>query len=163
MSKSAKILKEKDLFDLDDNNNYCKISYEKFDINNINDKPIVKLLCGHVFYYDNIVLSYSITNKCNDNYIGKRICPYCRCTGGFLPHIKGEYIKGVHFRKKKLNSNNDSIKCSAKYLTGNKKDLICNCKANSKYFSINEEGKKIYYCGRHKKYADKIKSLKHLI
>ena len=152
MSKTAKLLKEKDLFNLDDSNNYCKISYEKFNIN----KPVVKLLCGHTFYYDNIVTSYSITNKCNDNYIGKRICPYCRSKGGFLPHINGDYIKGVHFRKstKLSNPRKLSIKCSAKYETGSKKGLQCECKGNPKYFKITKKGNKKFYCGKHKKYAD---------
>ena len=81
MTKLAKLVDNTD----DLSHDYCLISYQNFDKQDIrNNDPILKLLCGHTFFYDNILKSYKVTNVAGTNYIGKRICPYCKAINSSL-------------------------------------------------------------------------------
>ena len=140
-------------------NNYDLITYQDYSKELIDEGKfqIIKLICGHCFQYDHILKSYRITNRASHNYVGKRICPYCRTHGGYLPLIKGHYIKGVH---KMRNAKIDKPKCSAKLKSGSFKGKICGCIANEKYFRIKSDpdnlsnkSSKEYFCGRHKKFS----------
>ena len=109
------------------------ISYELYYEKSLHNEPrIVKLICGHCFFYDYIFRSYKITNKIGSNYIGKRICPYCTQYGGYLPLIKGHYIKGIHIKRSQTN-NKDTIanrhNCSAIIKTGKQAGEKCGCSA----------------------------------
>ncbi len=75
---------------------YCFISYENFKEEDYNNNNVVKLKCGHTFLYQHITESYKITNCSGRNYIGKRICPYCRKSGGYLPYNGSQAIRGIH-------------------------------------------------------------------
>jgi hypothetical protein len=75
---------------------YCLISYEKFNENDYTNNRVIKLKCGHKFMDQNITESYKITNCSGRNYIGKRICPYCRKSGGYLPYNGSNAIRGIH-------------------------------------------------------------------
>mgnify|MGYP000244599309 CR=1 FL=1 len=93
MPKAKFILKPKKKFV---NNSCCLISYQDFSENDYDSNKVVQLKCGHQYYYDNIIESYKITNTSGRNYIGKRICPYCRKSGGYLPYNGSQAIRGVH-------------------------------------------------------------------
>ena len=153
MKYKAKLIKDSNIDEL--SHKYCLISYEKYDLNNIESKAIIKLCCGHCFYYDYIIESYKITNRSSINR--KRLCPYCRGNGGYLPLIKGKWIKGIHnkIKIKKPEDNKDKIiknyYCAAILESGKNKGNICNCKTDNKYYNA---FKKKYYCGRHKKFKD---------
>jgi len=129
------------------NNNYCLISYVDYDLNNLENKPIVKLKCGHCFYLQNILHSYKITNNTKSTtYMGKRKCPYCRQTGGYLPDIYGDKIKGIHKTKIKTKTKGKKTlrktprkkrhRCYAKNKTGLRKNKRCCNSAKLCYFKF---------------------------
>ena len=130
---SLSTILNKDSINKDD---YCLISYQPLQDNDIFN-PIIKLLCGHKFYYKNILKSYKISNIKNRYKL--RICPYCTNYGGFLPTIGNAFIKDIHLEEQKI--------CSAILSTGKNKGGICGKKGiiskkiNDKYY---------YYCLRHK-------------
>lgn len=122
-----------------DENDSCLISYQPFNKNNIKDNPVIELVCGHRYYYDNILMSYrtSIIST-------SRVCPYCRSNGGYLPYIKDTYIKRIH-SSRKLYKTIFKKQCSAILITGKNKGIQCKFNAK-KIYNIGD----IYYCGRHK-------------
>lgn len=148
-------------------NDYCLISYKKFFENEeLSKSPIVKLLCGHCFFFENIKQSYAITNIKGNNYAGKRICPYCLKNGGYLPILDEKPVKDINLIKKKRITTKFNKLCSAKIINGLNAGKRCNCKANSKYSMFKTTKiktkigdkyintivkKKIYFCGKHKK------------
>jgi hypothetical protein len=117
----------------------CLISYEIFKTDTIDKNPIIELVCGHRFYYDNILMSYLTSS-----IYAKRVCPYCRRNGGYLPYIKDTYIKRVH-SSRTLYKTIFKKQCDAIILTGKNKGSKCTFNAQKRYH-IGE----IYYCGRHK-------------
>jgi len=143
---------------------HCLISYKKFYENNkLSKEPIVKLLCNHCFYFENIKNSYAITNKLRTNYIKKRACPYCMKNGGYLPILDNKPVKDINL----LLTNNKKFKllCNGIIKNGINKGNKCNYKANlqnSKFIikkikkNIDNNiittiiKKKVYYCGKHK-------------
>lgn len=151
---------------------YCLISYENFKEEDYSNNKIVKLKCGHTFLYEHITESYKITNCSGRNYIGKRICPYCRKSGGYLPYNGSQAIRGVHNlnavkvwrlkligEKKKTSGYNT---CCATLVCGIHRGYPCgslvknpkaphiyNLKINS---NVNEPVfTKLDWCGKHKK------------
>ena len=66
----------------DDSDNECPICFS-----DIKPENKVKLKCGHCFNYSCILLTYqNEIRKASRYYKGKkRICPYCRSDGGYLP------------------------------------------------------------------------------
>ena len=57
----------------------CPICYDSIEDNE------TKLVCGHIFH--NRCIYYQYLNSL------KRICPYCRCYGGYLKLKEGEFPK----------------------------------------------------------------------
>jgi len=117
---------------------YCLISYQKFNKTDENN-PIVKLICGHCYYYKNIKMSYTTSHKIQ---FQKRICPYCMQYGGYLPNINNEYVKDVHpiIREK----------CNAILVSGVNKGKKCKNNGNPLLIKNNK-----YYCVKHKHYLKK--------
>ena len=63
------------------------------------DNTKVKLLCGHIFHYECILLSYKskIPKYSNSIRIDERKCPYCRKDGGYLEIIDTNIpLNGIH-------------------------------------------------------------------
>lgn len=159
---------------------YCLISYEKFIENDYNNNRVIKLKCGHRFKYQNIIESYKITNCSGRNYIGKRICPYCRKSGGYIPYNGLQAIRGIHnlnavkeWRLKMLEDKkkqNGCNTCSAILKTGINRGQECGSLVknnNSPYIFIttiheNENNilnitfKKLKWCGKHKKNKERF-------
>jgi hypothetical protein len=72
----------------------CPICYDDLD----SKKDIVKLLCGHKFHYECILLIYK-NAKLSYMHNKKKIrrCPFCRMDGGYLPLILPQVpLNGIH-------------------------------------------------------------------
>jgi hypothetical protein len=94
----------------------CPICYDKLDDN------IIKLRCGHIFHYECILHQYRTTNK--------RICPYCRCYGGYIELKNGVFpLKNIHKEYNELhaliyeNNQEELNKTAKKYINSN----YCEC------------------------------------
>ena len=94
----------------------CPICYDKLDDN------IIKLRCGHIFHYECILHQYRTTNK--------RICPYCRCYGGYIELKNGVFpLKNIHKEYNELhaliyeNNQKELNKTAKKYININ----YCEC------------------------------------
>lgn len=173
----AYFISEKEYIDGD----YCLISYESFKKEQCEKNEIVKLKCGHTFLYNNILESYKITNISGRNYIGKRICPYCRKSGGYLPYTGNEAIRGIHnlnavkhWRLKQIENKKKTSgynTCCAILVSGihrgypcgslvknNKSPYIYYCDINiNKHEDISEvKFTEVNWCGRHKKTKQKF-------
>ena len=159
---------------------YCLISYQNFNDNDYINNRVVKLKCGHKFMYQNIIESYKITNCSGRNYIGKRICPYCRKPGGYIPYNGSNAIRGIHNlnavkawrlksieQKKKTSGYNT---CCAKLVCGIHRGYPCGSlvkKSKGPYIYKLEINKnkdesvyntfiKLDWCGKHKKSKKKF-------
>ena len=114
----------------------CRVCCDEFE----SDDEKEPLVCGHVFHYDCIVMSF----QCPDVI---RSCPYCRKHNGYLRLLDGMTpIKGIHKEYKeyyeKQQKNKVVSKCSAIYQGGMQKGLPCTNKAKNNS----------PYCGLHKNY-----------
>ena len=106
----------------------CPICYDNLEDNEI------KLVCGHSFHYKCIYHQYLNSSK--------RICPYCRCYGGYLQLQRGEFPKkNIHSEyniiEKNIKENNieklekitkkyiDTSKCHCIILKGKNKGTQC--------------------------------------
>jgi hypothetical protein len=151
----------------DISNKTCLITYENFKENDLKTRPIVKLLCGHCFYFENILNSYKITNKHGQNFVHMRLCPYCMQKGGYLPRLTSERLANIYLDEMNV------PKCYATIKSGKNKGFRCGCNVKNillyKFIeeekeSTNSDGsseitkskKKVYYCNRHKKQAQPI-------
>ena len=148
-------------------NDTCFISYEMFKNEDLKTRPIVKLLCGHCFYFENILNSYKITNKHGQNFMKLRLCPYCLRKGGYLPRLTSERLVNIYLDKMTV------PKCSALLKSGKNKGMDCSCNVKNillykftedEIYSTDSNGnnivtktkKKVYFCNRHKKQAEPL-------
>ena len=144
MSRIAKILSHDDP---NISSDYCLISYQKF-IDADKSNPIINLLCGHCFLYDNILQSYIILNNVRNTLNCRRMCPYCCKYGGYLPYIKPPYIRGTHYRLKAVSSSLNTHQCSGIIKSGKNKGKRCTSIARYNKYT---NGIQIHFCGRHKR------------
>lgn len=108
----------------------CNTCYEL--LNN----DIIVLKCGHKYHYDCILNSYKYSLD-----VLKRLCPYCRSYGGYLPLKEGTTAeKHIHYgyKKKKITNNIFFEECGAIIKSGKNKGNKCT--AMGKYNG---------WCGRH--------------
>ena len=115
----------------EDSDNECPICF-----NDIKPENKVKLKCGHCFNYDCILLTYqNEIRKASRYYKGKkRICPYCRGDGGYLPLKPGmlpiQYIHKEYTEFAKTENVSQFLipnKCQAILKTGKNKGQQCKC------------------------------------
>jgi hypothetical protein len=113
----------------------CLISGTEFNDDDYNNLKVIKLKCGHIFHYDNIIESYKITNTTGKNFINKQLCPYCLQNGGLLPfnymNIKLKPIREIHFKNIRNSARRKKFKCCGVIKSGTKKGEICNNNCNS--------------------------------
>lgn len=64
-------------------NNTCLISGDKFKQNDISDKNVITLSCGHSFKYNYFIASYFVSKESNDHIY----CPYCKSFINNVPFI----------------------------------------------------------------------------
>lgn len=162
--------------------NYCLISYADFKEEDYNNNNVVKLKCGHNYIYQHIIESYKITNCSGRNYIGKRICPYCRKSGGYLPYNGSPAIRGVHnlnavkawrlktIENKKKNSGYKT--CCATLVCGihrgnpcgslvktEKNPNIFKCVLSNEDTLVNAKFESLNWCGKHKKKKEQFQNI----
>lgn len=122
----------------DEKNNTCLISNEPL------EETHIKLGCSHTFNYGplfkEVVIQKTIHNYLEVQKLNKYSikCPYCRCVQkGILPIRPGfDSVKYVNYPSEYVMKTNN---CSYIFLSGKKKNQICNRACHKKYCSQHQK------------------------